>query len=97
MLMHVIKYYTYGFLTTSLLLYSDSCPVGIPHRWEMAKLPSGEWPVGQKTLFQYLTHHMLTYFTNHNHLKTLLIIKKQPIYEVLTCKLCFGKSDITVL
>ena len=29
----------------------------------------------RRTLLQNLTHHMLTYFTNHNHLKTVSITK----------------------
>ena len=43
----------------------------------------------RRTLLRNLSHHMLTYFTSHNHLKTVLITK-QPKYEVL--QVIFGQK-----
>ena len=54
--------------------------------------------VGQKntaTKFNASHIHMLTYFTNHNHLKTVLITKTTNYMRY--CKSCLGKSVNTVL
>ena len=56
------------------------------HLWEWWSC-KWEWSVAQNntlTLLRNLSHHMLTYLTNHNHLKTVLIIKTTNVWGTVS-------------